>query len=57
MKANITSSGVLRIQAETELEGFALGKWAEDYFTSHECSSDCTVTLEVNCKTIQEDTE
>ena len=30
MKATITIDGMLRVEAETELEGYALSKWADD---------------------------
>lgn len=31
MKASINSKGVLKIEAESELEGYALKKWLADY--------------------------
>lgn len=30
MKATINSSGILKIQVETELEGYALDRWCDE---------------------------
>jgi hypothetical protein len=33
MKATITINGMLKIESETELEGYALSKWADENMT------------------------
>ena len=39
MKVTIDENGTLMVQSETELEGFALKQWSDDYFSNRNFST------------------
>jgi hypothetical protein len=44
MKATITIDGMLRVEAETELEGYALSKWADENMTKRSAPDNLEVS-------------
>jgi hypothetical protein len=48
MTATIDKDGILMIEAETELEAYALSKWADENFTSEENTAYLSPRLQQN---------